>query len=326
MQNLLILMYAHSKNQIPPPFGGGIFVSEENVPERTVPLPELAVIAETSCDFLFEAAGLYWSHQRTRRNCLRVYVDGVMVINFLVDFLLLLGTKRMCGCPADKKRLVAAALLGSLYSGVCLLPDFRFLGHLHWRVVCLVLMGGVAFGWNRSTVQQCGMFLFLTLALGGLAVSLGRTDFWTLLLAGGVLWILSRLSIAPRTGNQEYVSLKIQNNGRQITLLALRDTGNTLHDPVTGQQVLVISASAAVRLTGLTEQQLKDPLGTMAAHTLPGLRLIPFRTVGQSGGMMLAMQFEEVMVDGRKRKAIVAFAPENFGGSGTYQALTGGVF
>ena len=289
-------------------------------------MPELAVMPESSCDGLFDGPGLYWSHQRTRGNCLRVYVDGVMVINFLVDFLLLLGTKQLCGCPAEKKRLIAAALLGALYSGVCLLPDFRFLGHLLWRMVCLVLMGGIAFGWHRGTVQQCGMFLFLTLALGGLAVSLGRTDFWTLLLAGGVLWILTRFSMVPCTGKQEYVSLKIQNDGRQITLLALRDTGNTLHDPVTGQQVLVISASAAARLTGLTEQQLKDPLGTMTAHILPGLRLIPFRTVGQSGGMMLAMQFEDVMVDGKKRKAIVAFAPENFGGSGTYQALTGGVF
>ena len=264
--------------------------------------------------------------KRTRGNCLRVYVDGVMLINFLVDFLLLLGTSRLSGFPSEKKRLVAAALLGAVYSGVCLLPDFRFLGNLVWRLVSLALMGGIAFGWNRSALRQCGVFLFLSLALGGLAVSLGRLDIWTLLLAGGILWLLSRLSFASGMGGQTYIPLEIRNGERSVKILALHDTGNTLRDPVTGQQVLVIAASAAVRLTGLTQPQLKDPLGTMAAHIRPGLRLIPFRTVGQSGGMMLAMEFEDVVVDGKKRKALVAFAPENFGGSAVYQALTGGIF
>ena len=327
MQNLLIPTYVRFKQQIPPPFGGGIFVSRGFTLERTAPLPELAVTVSTSCDGLFGWTGLYWSHQRTRGNCLRVYVDGVMLINFMVDFLLLLGTNRMSGCPSCKKRLALAALLGSLYSGICLLPDFRFLGNLIWRVVSLALMGGIAFGWHLCALRQCAVFLLLSLALGGLAVSFGRADFQTLLLAAAGLWILSRFAFdGPAfSGGREYVPLRIRNGDRSVSLLALHDTGNTLRDPITGQQVLVISASAAGRLTGLTEQQLKDPLGTLAAHILPGLRLIPFRTVGQSVGMMLAMEFENVTVDGRMRKAVVAFAPENFGGNGTYQALTGGV-
>ena len=84
------------------------------------------------CDALATAfltgVGYTKSIQRTRGNCLRVYVDGVMAINFVVDFLLLLGTNHLSGIHSDKKRLILAALLGAAYSGVCLLPDFRFLG------------------------------------------------------------------------------------------------------------------------------------------------------------------------------------------------------
>ena len=245
---------------------------------------------------------------------MKVYVDGVMLINFLVDFMLLLGTNRLSGFSSE------------LYSGVCLLPDFRFLGNLLWRAVCLILMGGIAYGWNRSALQRSGIFLFLSLALGGLAVSIGRNDAWALLLAGGGIWLLGRVSFGYCSGYREYSPMEIRYGDQTVKLLALHDTGNTLYDPITGQQVLVIAASAAMRLTGLTEQQLKDPLKTLSTHTLPGLRLIPFRTVGQTGGMMLAMQFDEVVVDGKRRKALVAFAPENFGGSGAYQALTGGAF
>ena len=253
---------------------------------------------------------------------MRVYVDGVMAINFLVDFLLLLGTNRLSGFPSHKKRLTAAALLGAVYSGVCLLPDFRFLGNLLWRTVSLGGMGAIAFGLGAGALRRCGVFVLMSLALGGLAVCIGRSDLWGLGLALTGLWCLSRFSFQGPVGCRDYVPMEITHAGQTVKLLALRDTGNTLRDPVTGEQVLVIAPWAACRLTGLTEQQLRTPLETMGA--VPGLRLIPYRTVGSSGGMMLAMAFDQVQVGNRRGRALVAFAPEGFGNGSVYQALTGG--
>ena len=110
-----------------------------------------------------------------------------------------------------------------------------------------------------------------------------------------------------------------------MKLLALRDTGNTLRDPITGKQVMVINLEAASKLTGLTRQQLQAPLETIAKRPIAGLRLIPFHTIGQGSGMMLAMAFEDVIVNGRKERSVVAFAPENFGEKGVWQALVGGM-
>ena len=255
---------------------------------------------------------------------MRVYVDGVMLLNFLVDYLLLLGTNRLSGHPSDSRRLLASAVLGAVYSGACLLPGFRFLGNHLWRIVILLLMGSIAFGWSRSALRRCGVFLMLSFALGGLAVCVGRADFRALALAGAGLWCLCRASFGMVAGGREYVPLEIAHGGRTVKLLALRDTGNTLRDPITGHSALVLSAGAASRLTGLTPEQLRHPLETMAAAPVSGLRLLPYRTVGQGSGMMLAMMFEDVIIDGRRSRKLVAFAPENFGGEGQYQALTGG--
>ncbi len=249
-------------------------------------------------------------------------MDGVMGLNFLVDFLLLLGTARLSGIPPRWKRLGAAALLGAVYSGVCLLPGFRFLGSTLWRTVSLLGMGVIAFGWNRSALRRCGLFLLLSFALGGLALSLGKADVRVLLPAAVGLWSLCRLCVEGGVGSREYVPLEIRNGDRSVRLLALRDTGNTLRDPVTGEQALVIASSAAAKLTGLTEQQIRNPLATLTARSLPGLRLLPFRTVGQGSGMMLAMGLDQVGINGQWNRALVAFAPENFGSA--YQALTGG--
>jgi len=256
---------------------------------------------------------------------LRVYVDGVMLINFLVDFLLLLGTNRLSGFPSEKKRLLAASLLGAVYSGVCLLPDFRFLGNALWRIVSLGIMGSIAFGWNRSALRRCGIFLLLSFSLGGLVTCLGQADARVLLLASGGLWLLCRLAMEGSIGSREYIPLEIRNGNRMVKLLALRDTGNTLRDPITGEQALVIAPTAASRLTGLTLRQIQNPLETISSRCLPGLRLLPFRTVGQGSGMMLAMGFERVTLNGRSKRALVAFAPENFDCGAAYQALTGGV-
>lgn len=256
---------------------------------------------------------------------MKIYVDGVMVINFLVDFLLLLGTNRLSGYPSDKRRLSAASLLGAVYSGACLIPDFRFLGNMVWRIVILCLMGSIAFGWTTGALRRCGLFLMLSLALGGLAVCIGRADIRVLALAGLGLWCLCRLSFADPPGNRSYVPLEIGNGEVRLKLLALQDTGNTLRDPVTGQQALVLSRAAASRLTGLTQEQIRQPLETIALRPVPGLRLLPYRTVGQGSNMMLAKVFEDVVLDGIRQRQLVAFAPEDFGKGAAYQALTGGV-
>jgi len=255
---------------------------------------------------------------------LAVYLDLVMLLNFLVDFLLLLGTNRLSGFPAQPGRCGIAALLGAVYSGACLLPGFRFLGNLLWRCVSLCLMGSLAFGWNRSAFKRSGVFLLLSMAMGGIALSLGRGDVLSLVLCAALCLLLSLVSFGGQVGGREYIPLKITYEGRSASLIALKDTGNTLRDPVTGEQVLVISAEVAGRLTGLTREQLQHPLETLAFRPIPGLRLIPYRSVGNGGAFLLGKRFEEITIGDRKQSALVAFAAEGLGKGEIYQALTGG--
>ncbi len=253
-----------------------------------------------------------------------LYLDLVMVLNFLVDFLLLLGTGRLTGYPAEGKKCAAAALLGSVYSGVCLLPGFRFLGSLLWRSIFLGLMGVLAFGLRRSTLKQMGVFLLLSMALGGAAVSIGRSGWLPLALASAGIWLTCRMVFPEGVGNQSYIPLKLTHGDTCLTLTALRDTGNTLRDPVTGEQVLVLSAEAAEILTGLTREQLRQPLETMAQRPVPGLRLIPYRAVGSSG-FLLGLRFPDAEVGTQKKSIVAAFAPEGLGGGTGCQALAGGM-
>lgn len=255
---------------------------------------------------------------------MEVYLDLVMVLNFLVDFLLLLGTNRLSGFPLGLSRCAYGALLGSIYSGACLLPGFRFLGNLLWRMVSLVLIGVTAFGCSRSSVKRTSVMLLLSMTLGGLAQSLGNNNFAALILAALLCFGLCGFCFGDTIGSREYVPLTLTYGGQCASLIALRDSGNTLRDPVTGQQVLVVSGSVGQRLTGLTEHQLRHPLETMAQRPVHGLRLIPYKSVGQNNGFLLGLRMEQVKIGNLVSDAVVAFAAEDFGRGEVYQALTGG--
>lgn len=255
---------------------------------------------------------------------MRIYLDLVFVLNFLVDFLLLLGTNRLSGFPSDSKRLAGASVLGGAYACSCLLPGFSFLSSVLWRVVSLGGMAFIAFGWNRSSVKRCAVFILLSMALGGVALSLGRKSWQTLIPAALGMYLLCRFSFPEGIGDGNYVPLTLTYGGNQVELIGLRDTGNTLRDPVTGEQVLVISPAAAQKLTDLTAEQLRHPLETLAARVVPGLRLIPYHAVGTGAGMLLALRFEDVKIGNRQQSAVVAFAPEGLGRGNMVQALTGG--
>ena len=253
-----------------------------------------------------------------------VYLDGILLLNFLVDLLLLLGTNRLSGFPAEP-RLVWAALMGAVFAACCVLPGFRFLGNFFWRLVGLLLMGSVAFGWNRSAIRRTCIFAILSMALGGLALNLHRISFPALILGAAGTWAICYGAVGGRIGGREYVTVEIPVGGDVLSVIALKDTGNHLRDPVTGESVLVVAGEIAARLTGLTPSQLSAPLETLGANPWMGLRLIPYHAVGQENGMLLGKRFANVKMGGRRRSVLVAFAPEGLGQGEGYQALTGGI-
>ncbi|MGM9550472.1 MAG: sigma-E processing peptidase SpoIIGA [Faecousia sp.] len=256
---------------------------------------------------------------------MEIYLDLVVILNFLVDFLLLLGTNRLSGFPMSVPRAAAAAALGALYSGACIWPRLRFLGGILWRAVSLAGMAVIAFGFDRSAIKRGGVFVLLSMALGGVALSVGQGNFFALVLAAGGVWALCRIAFGGQVGGREYVPVELSHDGKTASIVALRDSGNTLRDPITGEQVLVIAGEVAEKLTGLTQKQLRSPLETLMRHPVPGLRLIPYRAVGQAGDMLLAMRFAKVKIGSKEQSVVVAFAPEGLGRGDVYQALTGGV-
>jgi len=254
-----------------------------------------------------------------------VYLDMVMLLNFLVDFLLILGTNRLTGYPSGAARAAGASFLGSIYAAVCLLPGFRFLGNVWWRAVFLGLMAVLAFGWNFSAARRGAVFVLLSMALGGIAGGVQVRDFPAICLCALLLWLLCRMGFGGQVGGREYVPVELNWQGKHLRVLALRDTGNTLRDPLTGEAVLVCGADVGEELLQLPRETFLNPAGTLASGILPGARLIPYRAVGQPNGLMLALRLKNVKIGEKTVNPLVAFAPHKIAEGEAYRMLTGGM-
>ena len=250
------------------------------------------------------------------------YTQGVFLLNFLIDVLLLFAAARLCGYPVKLYRVLLAGGVSGIYGASCLLPGFYFLGNMLWRTVSLGLISATAYGISVSAARRGLIFAFLSLALGGAVMGFGKGGIVELISAAGVITLLCFVGFRGRVGESCYLPVELSYGDKKMHITALRDTGNTLRDPVTGHQVLVVGADVAQQLTGLSPQQLRTPIETI--EKLPGLRLIPYHSVG-SKSFLLAINLPRVKIGSWQGSTLVAFAPDSLSPEGAYQALTGGV-
>lgn len=256
---------------------------------------------------------------------MKIYLDLVMLLNFAVDLMLLIGTNRLTGFPQRWGRLILSAAIGGIYGGICLLPEFKFLGNTLWRIVFLLVLGWIAFGFHSGAVRRCILFAVLSMALGGIALGLNAGGFIEIIISGLLLCCFCYVGFRGNAGQREYVKVTVRHKGKSMELTALKDTGNMLTDPLTGQGVLILSSDAAEKLLNLSNAQLRSPVETLASGCVQGLRLLPYQTVGNASAFLLAARLEWVKIGKWQGSCLAAFSPENLDREGSYQALTGGI-
>lgn len=279
-----------------------------------------------------------------------VYVDEVFVVNSVVDLLLLKTAVCVTGAGTRPWRLWAGAGFGGLSAVVACLPGLAWLGRLPGGVLPFLGLSLICFGWRWRAWKSWLWFFFvccgfagLTLAVCGLlrvpAFQRNGTVYYRvtgglLVLLAGAVYGAVRLCLDrfARHRGRELVQLGLTLGGRELCCVALRDTGNSLSDPATGEPVLVARWQVAARLLselGLTRKEFEDPTGLILrlerARPELRVRLVPFRAVGTEGGLLPALTMDRITEDGIPvRTRLVAFSLTDVSDGGGYEALCQG--
>lgn len=275
-----------------------------------------------------------------------VYVDLLFGLNMVINYLMLRGSAALSGVPVTLWRLLAAAGLGGVYAVVTVVPGLAFLQEWIFQMLCAGLMLLIAFGLKRNTVKQGLFFFALSFAFGGavlLLVQAVEPDFVLLggrayyavsipamLLLAGVCYAVAAVVLkgcGTHTGG-DVIDAELILGQRRLSVKALRDTGNTLRDPISGNAVMVVDGQMLVKLfpdLSITRKQMEDPVSLMECLSAryPKCRfcLICYHAVGVQSGLLLAVRCR-----GRIGKCVqpmlAAFSPVELGD--TFHALWGG--
>ena len=220
-----------------------------------------------------------------------IYLDSLFALNLLADYLMLLCAGRLCSLVLRRKRYLLAALLGALYAAAVYLPGLGFLRLPGWKLLVGGGMGWIAYGRERTPLRCIAVFFAVSAAFGGAIWALGGHFSLPALLGCflGFMLLFSLLFSRRRRPEDRLVKVRLVFLGRPTAFTALRDSGNALRDPLSGEPVLVACphalAPAFGELAGLLES--RDPLALLEAAgrtPLEGrLRLIPYAALSGEG-------------------------------------------
>ena len=281
-----------------------------------------------------------------------VYIDALFLLNFVVDYLLLLCAGRLAGEVLHRGRLALGAALAGAYAAAVFLPGMGFLLHPLCKLAAAVLALLIGYGGSRRLLRVTLVFFAVSAAfaggilalelLGGRGLTLENGVFSSamdlrliLLSAAGcyvVITLLFQRSARHTAARQELVPAVLTLDGRRVALTALVDTGNTLTDPATGRPVMVAEGEKVAGLfpsgQAPDEADLRDPVAALERLSQAGFlgrcRLLPYQAVGVECGMLLSLRLDGARV-GREDYGtlLVALSPNRLSDGGGYSALIG---
>ena len=267
-----------------------------------------------------------------------IYLDSLFGLNLLIDYCLVLASARVCGVALRRWRYALAALIGALYAALMFLPGCGWLANGAMKLALGAAMALIAFDGEAHLVRCTVVFFAVSAAFGGAVyaasmlagVSPGSGALVTV--SGRVLALSFAACYAAvslvfrrraKAADREVRTVTVTLAGRSVTLKALRDSGNDLHDPVSGLPAAVVERAAVLPLFPALHALPDDAVQTLEAlGALPECTgrvvLLPYRAVGVAGALLPAFRPDSVRIDGMPEPMLLALSAQALTSDGAF--------
>ncbi len=256
-----------------------------------------------------------------------MYVDVLIFINAVVDYLLINLSSAITGNKIRTLRLVFTSLAASLFSLAIFLPYLGTAAELLIRMFSAFIICFIGYGWKNFKIFAKNYFAFLTVSVvfngimsavwvifkpKGMVLSNSVVYFdisaLEMILFSVISYLIIRfvLSIIRRVSPYaRRCKVQLNHNGTFVEVTALVDTGNSLKDIYSGRDVIITDKSIAIQLFG--DLTRKNKL------------LLPYKTVG-GVGMVDAYPCKNAYINNFEvGTVLIAVAPESI--DGDYMAI-----
>ncbi len=191
---------------------------------------------------------------------MKVYVDLVFLLNFYLDFLLLVTTSIVLKRNASIKRILLGTCIGSTSILFLFFPVSSFFLFLFKiGIAIFMVIGAFKYKDLKYTFNNLGYFYMISVILGGFLYYLNMEFSYThiglifinkgisinavvlILISPVILYIYSRQAKQFKsTYNLIYSVDIVLKDNEKLTLNGFLDTGNKLIDPITNKPIILI--------------------------------------------------------------------------------------
>ena len=267
-----------------------------------------------------------------------IYVDELFLLNGIINYLLLLVTKRIIRARASQPRLLLSSMIGALYAVFMFLPHNAMFYSFFGKFLFSLAIVGITYKIKKikQYLRAVGVFYMVSFAFGGAAYGLmsmlGKSGVSYLPLKilatstvaayAGIVMLSSyykRLSLKER----RFADMEITICGQTVPVTGYLDTGNCLYEPISDSPVVVVEISAVISiLPPELPRMLSAENACLPTEFKRRIRLIPYNSVGKSGGVIIGVKPDRVVIKGKIiYDVIIGLCENKLSADDSYSAL-----
>lgn len=241
-----------------------------------------------------------------------IYVDILILLNFVVDFFMLNLTAKISNSTVKTKRIILGSVFASLFSLYIFLPPLKFWFEFVLRTVSSLIIVLFCFGFKniKMFLKRFFVFYLISFIFAGVMIAI-----WllfkpkTMAINNGIVYfnfspvvflisttvcylslLIFRNVFATESSKAKRVKITAYINNNSVSFVSAVDTGNSLRDPISNTPVIVADKKIIMQLT--REEYGKFINGN--SKTLSDrYRIIPIKTVG-GGGLLAGIKCDYV--------------------------------
>lgn len=234
-----------------------------------------------------------------------VYIDVVIGVNFVMNYLILKCVRGLSGCKTRKAGIFRGALSGALYALFMFEKSLSFLYRFPSTLLVAVFILFSAFRIKNNFIKLLFYFYITSFAFSGAVGFVGNilgvvimengmfyteNSMWLVLAVGFLGFFIIRYVMLHmkknrvRYGEKTTVSVCIE--GKTTEIKGMLDTGNSLLDPITLYPVIVVEYES---IKSILPAEIKEFMKegndlncNINRRYLSRIRLIPCNAVGNS--------------------------------------------
>lgn len=227
-----------------------------------------------------------------------IYIDELIMLNFIIDFLILKTTSSILKLNTKTSRLIISSIVGEI-SLLYLFVSFNNIELTLFKLLIGIIMNVISFGYInlKDFIKNLLYFYMFSFFLGGTLYylkieSLVKYKYYILLIPI-IMNILKKLTYNLKNiiKLRHKVTIYLK-NGNVLYLNGYMDTGNTLVDPYTNKNVIIIN------------KDIKEKFF-----------LVPFKTI-ENSSLLKCFKPKKVYIDGigERNDIVVGVTNKKFNG------------